>query len=635
MAPRSLRTALLVLLVLPPALLHAEDAPAPAPAPTPAPAATPSAEDAEREQIKQLVDGLRDEASRIRGLPWKAYVPADLVTREQMRADFVSEIDKEYPPAKRARDLAILRRLGMLGPDEDHVALLLDVMQAAVGGYYDPQKKHLRIVQGFAGEAQRPVILHELIHALEDQHVDLMARTKPFEDDSDRLFAEKCISEGSAEHARLLYERAHPDVAAAYAQAQNDPKMAGAQLKAMQKAPAFLFLATLMHYQNGPAFVGRAMHGGSYPERMAALYADPPVSQEQILHPGRWFTTARDYPQAVVRGGDLAATAGEGWSLLHQVPAGELDLSLMLDFFLGPTKGKMNFLNPGNMPFAAARKAAAGWDAGQTAYLSKEGLPLGVVDVWAFDTPADAWEAAELLAKAAEKAAGGAWSGGSGWVKEQAASGGGLKATLEYGNQHGVSRLRVDGARVFRVDGVPPKVLDRLFPVVLQTAFVRDARDTWQPGADAQRLAAASFQDEARGLGASAPSTAWTAEKGGSNANAFVTFTRAEGGVTVMLLAIDQALPPEMVLTSAGAALKKEYPSFDGKTAGEAQIGDGLGSRAVLGPTADGKRFGEIVLALSGGRLLVARIDAASKEALDAARGEVEALLGSVVALER
>lgn len=632
MARLPLLTALTALLALPCAPARADDAPAPAPAPTPAPAAAP--EDAERELIKRLVDELREEASRIRGLPWKAVVPADLVTREQMRADFLAELEVEYPAAKRARDLAILRRAGMLKPDEDHVAMIMDVMQAAVGGYYDPKQKHLRIVQGFAGEAQRPVILHELVHALEDQHIDLLARVKPFEDDSDRTFAEKCLGEGSAEHARMLYERANPEIAKAYAKAQNDPKMAGAQLKAMQKVPAFLFVATLMHYQNGPAFVGRAMRGGSYPERMAALYAEPPISQEQILHPGRWFTATRDYPQAVVWGGDLAKAAGEGWSVLHQLPAGELDLALQLDFFLGPTKGKMNFLNPGNMPFAAARRAAAGWDAGYSVYLQKEGAPLAVVEAWAFDTDADAWEAAEMMAKAAEKAAGEAWKS-DGWVKERAASGSGLKGTLEYANQYGVSRLRVDGSRILRVDGVEPKVLDRLFPVVLRTAFVRDARDTWDPSSDARRLEAATFKDAQRGLGVSVPAEGWTAAPGGVNANAFVTLKRAQGAVTVMLLAIDQVMPPEAVLMAASGALKKDYPGFTGETSGETPLGDALGVRAILGVTADGKGYGEIVLGTVGGRLLVARVDAASKEALDAARDEVGKVLESVVALER
>lgn len=610
------------------ATAFADDAPAPAPAPPVAPA--PAAADAERELIKRLVAELRAEAATIRGLAWKFEVPADLVTRDQMRADFMEELKTEYPEGERDRDLKMLRRLGMLGPDQDHVAMIMDVMQAAVGGYYDPKAKHLRIVEGFAGEAQRPVILHELIHALEDQYIDLLGRAKPFEDDSDRTFAEKCITEGSAEHARELYEKAHPDIAAAYLKAQADPKMAMAQMKAMQKVPAYLFVSTLMHYQNGPAFVGRAMQGGTYPERMAALYAEPPVSQEQILHPGRWFTPTRDYPQAIVWGGDLAQAAGEGWKLLHQMPSGELDLALFLDFHLGPTKGKLNMLNPGATPFPAARKAAAGWDAGQTAFLEKEGLPLAYLEAWAFDSDAEAWEAAEMLVKAAQKQAGEAWQGG-GWVKERAADGTGpVKATLDYVNQHGSSRLMVEGAHVLRVDGVPPEVLGRLWPVVLKTAFVRDARDTWDPSAEARLLDASSLKDEARGLGVSVPSEAWKAEKGGSNPSAFATLRRAQGAVEVMLVALDRVIAPELVLMGAAETLKKEYPSFSGESAGSGRIGDADGLRAVLGADAQGRQ-GEIVIASGVSRLLVARISAASAEALEAARAEIEKILASVV----
>jgi hypothetical protein len=52
----------------------------------------------------------------------------------------------------------------------------------------------------------------------------------------------------------------------------------------------------------------RAVEGGTFNERMAALYKDPPVSQEQILHQDRWFGPKRDYPQAIVWAADLATT---------------------------------------------------------------------------------------------------------------------------------------------------------------------------------------------------------------------------------------------------------------------------------------------------------------------------------------
>lgn len=631
---RARRTAVLALALaallggLLPSGVRAEDAPAPAPAPQPAPAAGPSEE--ERASIKAMVDELRAEAARIRGLAWKFEVPADLVSRKQMREDFMKQVDEEYPPAKRDRDIAILRRTGLLGPDQDLIAMFMDFMEAGVAGYYDPKKKHLRIVEGLAGPEQKPTILHELIHALEDQYYDLEKRIKPHEDDSDRMFAEKCITEGSAEHARVLYEAAHPDLAAVFARARENPKAAEAQMKAISRVPAWIFVSTLLHYQKGPAFAQRQVRGGSYPERIHELYMSGPVSQEQVLHPVRWFGPRQDWPQKVEAASDLAKAAGEGWSQLHALPSGELDLSLTLDFFLSPMKGKFNILT-GQTPFPRAEAAAEGWDAGYTWVLKKEGAPLVLVEAYAFDTPADTLEAMQALLDAAKKAAGSAY-------KERASTKEGegdvpATWTVDYDNQHGQCRLEMRGQAVLRVDGASPEVMATLWPVVAQTRFVRDPRDTWQPGDEAAALNAATFVDKARGIGLTPPSKGWTVRAGGANPRAFATATHAAEGVEAIFTLITQEVPVAQLLAMTAGQLAKEFPGYEAKPSGPQAVGDHDGQWVPLGTDAAG-RVGAMVLASGNGRTLVVRISAPSAEVLEKLRGEVKLMLESVVTRE-
>lgn len=629
-----LALSLLAVLAVPPLVVLAADetpvAPAPPAPPAPPPAAAPAPSDAERLQVQAMVDELREEAAKIRGLAWKFRVPADLVTRKQMREDFMSQIDVEYPPAKRERDTSILRRIGMLGPDQDIITLYMDFMEAGVAGYYDPKQKHLRIVEGLAGPEQKPTILHELVHALEDQYYDLEKRTKPYEEDGDRLFAEKCIVEGSAEHARALYEKAHPELAEVFARAQQNPTAAAAQMKAFAKVPAWMFVGTLLHYSKGPAFAARQVRGGAYPERIHALYEAPPVSQEQVLHPSRWFGARQDWPQKIECAGDLAKAAGEGWTLYHALPQGELDLGLALDFFLSPLKGKYNPIT-GKTPFPAAEKGARGWDGGMTWVLKKEGTPLVVVEAWAFDTPEDAWEAAEMMGRAAEKAAGKAWTS-RGWQKE----GEGpvpAKATLAYVNQHGASRLLLDGTKVLRVDGAPVEVLEALWPTVLATRFVKDPRDTWQPQDEGQELKAAGWADEEAGIGLTPPSAVWTVRKGGANQRALATVVHGELSVTVQLTVIGQEVPVTQLIPMIAADVRKGFPAFDGKPSGTVLVGGHEGTVLPLGKGPD-DALGELVLASGDGRTFVVRIDAAKQADLDAVRADVAALLGSIVTRE-
>ena len=197
------------------------------------PAAAPAADgpsDQERDEVKAMVAELRSEASRIRNLEWKFDVEADLLSRDQLRANMVEMVKEELKPEELERDTRILRRVGLLADDEDPLKLALDMMQEMVGGYYNPKTKKLYLIQGLVGEGQRPVVLHELIHALEDQYIDLEKRMKEHEDDSDRTFAVQCIGEGSAEHARVMFQNAHPGLTEAYMKAQQNPDMMRALL---------------------------------------------------------------------------------------------------------------------------------------------------------------------------------------------------------------------------------------------------------------------------------------------------------------------------------------------------------------------------------------------------------------------
>src|SRR5204863_2366817 len=96
---------------------------------------------------------------------------------------------EDFDPKKYERDLKSLRRLGLLGPKQDPMQMTKDYYGAGIQGYYDQKTKKLYLIDGITSDAQRPPILHELIHALEDQYVDLQKLGEAVKDDSDKSFA--------------------------------------------------------------------------------------------------------------------------------------------------------------------------------------------------------------------------------------------------------------------------------------------------------------------------------------------------------------------------------------------------------------------------------------------------------------
>jgi hypothetical protein len=560
------------------ALPAAADDPAPSTAPAPA---APS--DAEREEIKRLVDELRGEAARLRGLAWKEEVPADLLSRAQLRENMAKSMREEIPPEELERDVRIARRLGLLGPDEDPIALFLDVLEHMVGGYYDPTTRRLYLVEGMTGEAQKPVILHELVHALEDQHIDLKARTDRVKEDYDRVFVEKCLQEGSAEHASNLYQAAHPEVAERFQREQADPSAAATQIRILSQMPAFLVLGTLLWYQLGPTFVARGVRA-DYPGGIAALYESPPVSQEQILHPDKWYGARQDWPHAIEWAADLASAAGEGWTPFHAHPKGQLDLALHLDRWLGPLAGKMNLILMARGLYAtpSVTAAARGWDGGQSVYLAKEGLPLAWAEALAFDTPRDAGEAADAMRTMLQKASGEAFSGGE-WATADDGS-----RTASFEGAFGPGRIRQNGSTVVLLEGVPAESFDRVWEVVAATRFVRDARDAFDPAVDRRAVAESHLVVEEHGVGVNRPDETWTLERATTGRGAVARLGKDGVDVEIRVLDQDQTVSLGQALQGLEVTFKAGHPDADLTRRRDVPVGPTEGVVYPLGPRRGG-----------------------------------------------
>ncbi len=589
----------------------------------PAPAADPS--DGQKDEVRRMVDGLRADAARIRGLEWRYEVPADLLSRDQLKAKILQSIEEEIEPEELERDTRIARRLGMLGPDEDPVEMMTMMMGEMVAGFYDPTEKHLYLIEGMVGDAQKPVIFHELIHALEDQYVDLEERTKDLEDDPDRLFAEQCVVEGSAEHARALFQDEHPGLAEAYAEGQQDPEMSRKQMAVIAKVPAWMMVGTLLHYDVGPKLVARYV-GDDYPNGMARLYAYGPVTEEQLLHPARYLAAKQDYPRKISFPENLAERAGDGWKKYYELTTGELDLALYLDFFLGVTKGKLNplLLMQGKYYGRRATEAARGWDGGRSLFLEKADRPLAWVEAYAFDTVKDATEAMDALKDARTRA-------GNGFeliadASKQAEGEQPLARTIDYTTSAGRGRLYQSGLRVLLLDGVDERTMGALWPSVLETTFEKDPRDTWDPENPPDPLAGLDLVDAKRTVGLDLPPE-WTSAKP-DNPQAVLGFRK--GDVRGELVAKPVPADLGMIRPLLEAQLPALVPGFDPETRTTAEVGGTKGYRYDAGSEEEKVR---VYLGVARGTLLLFFFRA-GPDAIDAAAPDLEALTKSVVVAE-
>ncbi|MEM9194733.1 MAG: hypothetical protein AAGF12_36475 [Myxococcota bacterium] len=325
-------------------------------------------------------------AERARGLEFRSRFDIRVQTSEEILAHLFAEFDEE--------DLAVSRKvytaLGLLPPDLDIRDLLTRVLGEQVAGYYDPEIDRLVIrddvmrslgtrTLGMTDEGKLTIV-HELVHALQDQHFGLDDLDE--EEDSDPSTAYQAVVEGDATLAMVGYAAEQNRVPLQLITgnpenlrnllAQGEADGDNAEL---QSAPAILRVTLLSSYVDGLVFCATIHGQGGWPS-VDRAHRQRPVSTEQILHPEKFLQG--ELPDRVEVPENLVA----GWNALESDRLGELEMRV----YFGQLQNDVD------------EPAAAGWNGDHLrAYEHPDGR-VAVVWFSTWDNEAEASEA-EIVAK--------------------------------------------------------------------------------------------------------------------------------------------------------------------------------------------------------------------------------------------
>jgi len=324
-------------------------------------------------RLKSLRDRAAETASRVRGLEWRS----DVGMTELSGWEYGTRT-KEIADVLGTDDLKGLSRLavagGMLPEGTDLASLAVSFTAATAGATYSPLDKQVLLVTERGGVRDSGLLTHEFVHALQDQHFDLlkMVLARPFS--FDREEAAFALVEGDAVSVE---RRATQGDAWARKSVEDLTREEDERYTPYRKGigaffPPLLTETFIFRYRDGLHFVEtlrRARPAVSIDE----VFRRPPQSSEQVLHPEKYLSG--EAPREVEL--DLDAFADEGWRPVATTPLGEVGVrGLLLD---GVTADE-------------AKRAAAGWGGDRSFVFEREGhAPLFVWrTVW--DTPRDAQE---------------------------------------------------------------------------------------------------------------------------------------------------------------------------------------------------------------------------------------------------
>ena len=221
---------------------------------------------------------------RSRGLTFKHPVYVDFLSAAEFRAEAT---DREDLTAEQAaaveKDEAMLRAVGLLSGDVDLLALGDELVGDGAVGLYRFEDERISVRGETLDDERRSTLVHELTHALQDQHFKL-GDIQP--NSSGAQLALTAVAEADADEVAGAWEETlSEDARNALYDAQDDTA-GGADFEGVPEV--FIELMSFP-YAFGPDLLHAVIEKKGVAGRNE-LFTRPPVSEEQIILPESYLT---------------------------------------------------------------------------------------------------------------------------------------------------------------------------------------------------------------------------------------------------------------------------------------------------------------------------------------------------------
>src|SRR5437763_8018987 len=225
------------------------------------------------------------ETSDLRQLSILRPVQSSTQSRAEIERAVVKNLDEDILPADMHAAEVTLKKLGLVPQDFQYRALMTRLLTEQVAGYYEPKTRQFHLADWIDVDGQKPIMAHELTHALQDQHFDLRRFEHWPKGDSDAEIAAHALIEGDATLAMVLYVSSNPMRALTFFKSLGAK---GVDTKELDQAPRVLRESLLFPYQEGLNWTRELHKQGGWAE-VSQAFQTLPQSTEQILHPEKYF----------------------------------------------------------------------------------------------------------------------------------------------------------------------------------------------------------------------------------------------------------------------------------------------------------------------------------------------------------
>ncbi len=373
------------------------------------------------EGLKGQVKELLAETSRLTGLKVKRQVPAGYLTKAELERYLAKKMKEEVKPEALAIEEIVIKRLGFAKEDFRLKETTLELLNEQAAAFYDFKERKLFVIQPVMPEMTAELLVHELGHALQDQHFGLRKFLNGAGEDDDGALARMAVMEGQAMYLMAKAADRPIDLGA---DGGADGGAADAGYPVLAKAPLYLRASLLFPYEQGARFQAAVCE--KYADCIKRVFETPPASTAQVMHPELYFAGVK--PVAVPMPESPRTGA---WKTRATGNLGEFDFQVLLRTHGVPWRGLTEKWRGGGYRLLENKKA-------------KNVFLLQHASEWADEEAAGRWmDAYRQVLRAKE----------SEFRVEREDAG-----RLEGRGEHGRVLVRREGKRVVVEEGLPENV---------------------------------------------------------------------------------------------------------------------------------------------------------------------------------
>ncbi len=298
--------------------------------------------DADTKKLFESVDRIFTFAVEDTGMPKRAVVKRQLVSKADAEKYVKERLAKEEYTQRFAQEELSMKKLGFLPRDFNLKEFLVKSTGQQVAGYYDEETKTISMLNWVPPDRQEPILAHELTHALQDQNYNLSkwmkAAPRGAGDEAkggavdDSAIARKAVVEGQAMVVYMDYllkplGRSLENTPGLMYQME-EPMVKGAiDSQLMHDAPMIMREVGTFSYQGGLIFEGELLHKGGRNMAFAGAFARPPRSSHEVLQPDTYI---RGEKLAPVRIPDMSEVLNNQYEVYDSGGIGEIDVRALM-----------------------------------------------------------------------------------------------------------------------------------------------------------------------------------------------------------------------------------------------------------------------------------------------------------------